>query len=490
MERKKKSIAKNYIYNLAYQILVMILPLITTPYVSRVLGANNIGIYSYTLSITTFFILFGSLGIALYGQREIAYNQENKEKYSYTFWEILILRCITMLISILIFYFVFAIGKNDYNLYYKILILELVGNTIDISWFFQGLEEFKKTVIRNTIVKIISVVLIFTLVKTQNDLSLYFIIYVLSTLIGNLSLWLYLPKYLSKVKFTEFKIFRHLKPTIALFIPQIAIQVYTLLDKTMIGTIIADKSEVGYYEQAQKVVKMLLTIITSLGTVMLPRIASTFAEGNKEKVRQYMKNSFNMVFILAFPLIFGLIAVSDNFVPFFFGNGYEKVSTLMKVISPIILFIGLSNVTGTQYLLPTKRQKEYTLSVVFGAIVNFIMNSLLIPKYGAIGASIGTVIAEITVTGVQIYYTRKDFNFMKLIKLSKNYILASIVMFVCCFIVSLAVKSNVASLLVQIIVGILSYFIVLKIMHDKFLEKMLNKLTAKLRKNRREVKNV
>ena len=368
--------------------------------------------------------------------------------------------------------------------------MELVGNTIDISWFFQGLEEFKKTVIRNTIVKIISVVLIFTLVKTQNDLSLYFIIYVLSTLIGNLSLWLYLPKYLSKVKFTEFKIFRHLKPTIALFIPQIAIQVYTLLDKTMIGTIIADKSEVGYYEQAQKVVKMLLTIITSLGTVMLPRIASTFAEGNKEKVRQYMKNSFNMVFILAFPLIFGLIAVSDNFVPFFFGNGYEKVSTLMKVISPIILFIGLSNVTGTQYLLPTKRQKEYTLSVVFGAIVNFIMNSLLIPKYGAIGASIGTVIAEITVTGVQIYYTRKDFNFMKLIKLSKNYILASIVMFVCCFIVSLAVKSNVASLLVQIIVGILSYFIVLKIMHDKFLEKMLNKLTAKLRKNRREVKNV
>ena len=238
----KKSITKNYLYNLSYQILVMIIPLITTPYVSRVLGATNIGIYSYTLSITTFFILFGSLGIALYGQREIAYEQDDKKKYSYTFWEIVVLRCITMTISTLIYYFVFAVGNNDYNLYYKILIVELIGNMIDISWFFQGLEEFKKTVLRNTLVKLISLVLILTLVKKPDDLPIYFVIYVLSTLLGNLSLWLYLPKYLTKVKIKDLKIFRHLKPTISLFIPQIAIQVYTLLVKTMIGTIISDKS--------------------------------------------------------------------------------------------------------------------------------------------------------------------------------------------------------------------------------------------------------
>ena len=146
----KKSITKNYIYNLIYQVLVLILPLVTTPYISRVLGAENIGIYSYTLSIVTYFILFGSLGVALYGQREIAYYQKDKKKYSIIFWEIVILRSITMTISLILFYIIFVNG-NQYQIYYKILILELIGNCIDISWFFQGLEEFKKTVTRNMI---------------------------------------------------------------------------------------------------------------------------------------------------------------------------------------------------------------------------------------------------------------------------------------------------------------------------------------------------
>ncbi len=481
----KKSITKNYLYNLAYQILVMILPIITTPYISRVLGAENIGIYSYTLSISTFFILFGSLGIALYGQREIAYLQNDKKKYSNTFWEILILRCITMTISIIIFYFTFAIGNNNYNLYYKILILELIGNMLDISWFFQGLEEFKKTVLRNTIVKLIALFLTFTLIKTKNDLPIYFVIYVLSVLLGNLSLWLYLPKYLSKVKFTELKIFRHLKPTIALFIPQIAIQVYTLLDRTMIGTIIADKSEVGYYEQSQKIVKTTLTIITSLGTVMLPRVASTFAEGNNEKINEYMKNSFELVFMLAFPLIFGLISVSDAFVPFFFGEGYDKVIVLIKVICPIILLIGLSNVIGMQYLLPTKKQKEYTLSVLYGAIVNFIFNSLLIPKYGAIGASIGTVIAETTVTGTQIIYTRKDFDYKKILKYTKNYIIASVIMFICLLITRHFIANNVISVIAQVLVGMIVYALILVIMKDEFFMGLIKKFT----KNKKDSKD-
>ena len=185
-------------------------------------------------------------------------------------------------------------------------------------------------------------------------------------------------KYIKKVSFSELNIVNHIKPVLILFIPQIAVQVYIILDKTMIGTIIADKSEVGFYEQAQKIIKILLTIITSLGTVMMPRIANTFAEGDKEKIREYMNKSFNMVCFLGFPIMFGLIAVSNAFVPVFFGNGYDKVSILMKVISPIIILIGLSNVTGTQYLLPIKRQKEFTLSVVCGALMNFVLNSLLV----------------------------------------------------------------------------------------------------------------
>ena len=189
MIQEKKSITKNYMYNLIYQVLVLISPLITIPYISRVLGAENIGIYSYTLSITAYFILFGALGMSLYAQREIAYNQDNPPKYSLIFWEMVLLRIITMSISILIYYFT-IIKYGTYQLYYKILTL----------------------------------------------------------LIGNLSLWLYLPKFLVRIDIRKINILRHLKQTISLFVPQVAVQVYTILDKTMVGTIVQEKAEVGYYD--------------------------------------------------------------------------------------------------------------------------------------------------------------------------------------------------------------------------------------------------
>ena len=284
----------------------------------------------------------------------------------------------------------------------------------------------------------------------------------------------------SKIKLKNLHFLKHLKPTIALFIPQIAIQVYTLLDKTMVGAIISDKSEVGYYDQGQKIIKILLAVITSLGTVMLPRIANTYSRGEKEEITRYMKKSFNMVFLLAFPMIFGIIAVSKAFVPIFFGQGYEKVVILINVISPIILLIGLSNVTGTQYLLPTKRQKEFTTSVICGAVVNFILNSCLIWKYGAIGASIGTVIAELTVTGVQIFYTRKDFKWKEIIKMLFNYLIASLIMLIICLFIGKIVNNNFISLITQMITGVSVYCIVLIILKDSMVIELFNRIKSLL----------
>ena len=474
----KNSVKKNYIYNLIYQILVIILPLITAPYISRVLGAENIGIYSYTTSISAYFILFGSLGISLYAQREIAYHQDNKKKNSKTFLEIIILRAITMLISITIFCVTFA-TNGEYSFFYKILIIGLIAQWIDPSWFFSGLEEFKKTVLRNLIVKCISVVAIFLLVKTPEDLDLYFGIYVLSAFIGNISLWFYLPKYLVKVKIRELNITKHLKPTLALFIPEIAIQVYTILDKTMIGAIWEDKSEVGFYQQSERIIKLLLTIITSLGTVLLPRVASCFANNKKEEVFEYIKKSFNYVYFLAFPMMFGIIAIADEFVPLFFGPGYDRVVILMSIISPIILFIGMSNVIGKQYLLPTRRQKQYTISVVIGAIVNFIMNSCLIWKYGALGASIGTVIAEFSVTLTQIIFVRKEFNIKETLKLSLNYLISSVIMFIICKVVGLIPVGNLLSIILQVGAGVIVYILILLVLKDKFTYDMIKQIKDK-----------
>lgn len=476
----KNSVKKNYIYNLVYQILVIFLPLITAPYISRVLGAENIGIYSYTTSIVSYFILLGSLGIALYGQREIAYYQSDKKKYTQRFWEIFTLKAITLSISTIIFYFSFVYRTNEYNIYYMVLVIEIIGNIFDISWFFQGLEEFKKTVMRNIIIKILCLISIFIWVKTEQDLIIYFLINVISIFLGNLSLWLYLPKYLVGIKIKDLNMVKHLKPILVLFIPEIAIQIYTLLDKTMIGAMYADKSEVGFYEQSQKIIKLLLTVVTSLGTVLLPRIANYFANNKKEEVYTYLNKSFNYVYILAFPMIFGIIAVAKDFVPIFFGEGYDKVVVLMSIISPILLFIGMSNVIGRQYLLPTKRQKEYTISVVVGAVINFIANSCLIWKLGALGASIGTVTAEFFVTLVQLIFIRKEFEIKEILFLSRNYLIASIIMFVICKLVGLISVVTIVSLILQVSIGVITYILILLIMRDKFTYYTLNQIKEKI----------
>ena len=475
----KKSITKNYIYNVLYQILAIIVPLITTPYLSRVLGAENIGIYSYTVSITTYFILFGSLGIGMYGQREVAYVQDDTIKRSKIFYEMFFMKCVTLSISLLIFYLSFCLNGQYIN-YYKILIVEIIANIIDISWFFQGLEEFKKTVTRNTIVKLISVICIFTFVKINTDLNKYFIIYVLSTLFGNLSLWLYLPKYIIKIKLKKLELLKHIKPIIMLFIPQIATQIYVVLDKTMLGLIIFDKSEVGYYEQAQKIVKLLMSIATSLGVVMMPRIAATYASGDKAKLKQYINKSFSFILMLAFPLMFGTISVANHFVPIFFGNGYGKVVPLLCTISPIIVLIGLSNVIGTQYLLPTKQQNKFTISVCIGAFVNVILNLILIRKYASIGASIATVIAELSVTVTQFILVKKEIKFVDVVALAYKYLIAALVMFISSVTIGKNISNDLLALLVQVFSSVLIYFSMLLILKDKLIYEGINMLKERL----------
>lgn len=470
----KKSITKNYIYNLVYQILTLVLPLITTPYISRVLGAENIGIYSYTYSILSYFLLFGALGVALYGQREIAYAGDDKVKRKKSFWEIQICRFIAAFVASVI-YFIFFMRNGEYSVYYRIWLLELVAIGFDISWFFQGIEEFKKTVTRNVIVRLISVTLIFTLVKAPEDLIKYITIYAVADLVGNLSLWLYLPRYFKGIKIKHISAFTHLPAIILLFIPQIASQIYNVLDKTMIGSMILDKSEVGYYEQAQKVIRVLLTVVTSLGIVMIPRMASTFASGDKEKLFDYMKKSFKFVFFLAFPIMFGIMSISKSFVPVFFGEGYEKVVVLINVMAPTIILNGMANVIGTQYLLPTKKQKLYTIAIVAGLIVNFILNYVLIKLYYSLGASIATIVSELIVVAVEFYVIRKDISIKEVLKLSENYLLSGIVMLITCVLIQIALGANTTTMVIQIIAGVLVYGLMLVALKDEYLKMFINR---------------
>ena len=465
-------------YNLIYQILVLILPLITTPYVSRVLGAEGVGIYSYTISIVTYFVLFGSLGMAMYAQREIAYVQQDKIQRSKVFWEIFILRSMTLAISMIIYYFIFAY-RGEFATYYKILLLHIIANVFDISAFFQGMEEFKKIIKRNLIVKFISIISIFIFIKQSTDVWKYLLIYALSNLIGNVSLWIYLPQYIVKVKIKSLELRKHIKPTVALFIPQIATQIYTVLDKTMIGSLVADKAEVGFYEQSQKITVMIMTFVTSLGTVMLPRIANKFANGKIEEIKKNIMTSFDFVFFLSIPMVFGLLAVSKDLIPWFLGEGFDKSIYIIYVISPIILLIGLSNVIGTQYLLPTKKQKQYTVSVVVGAITNLICNFIFIPRFLSIGAAIGTVIAETAVTGVQFYCIRKEYNLFEILNKSIKYFISAVLMIIIILLLNKFMLNNISTLLrmsFDVCIGGSVYCVGLVILKDNFFKSLINKM--------------
>ena len=387
-------VVKNYLYNLSYQILVLIVPLITTPYVSRVLGAKGIGTFSYTNSIVQYFILFGCIGLNMYGQREIAYAQHEKEKRDKVFWELGILRIITVSISLAIFYFTLA-SHGKYAPVFFIMCLDILASMVDISWFFQGIEDFKKIVVRNFIIRIVGVALIFLFVKTSDDLLLYVICHSATQFLGNLSMWAYIPKLVDKIKVKELEIRKHIRPTIIFFLPQIAVSIYTFLDKTMIGFLTGSEEEIAYYEQGQKIIKIFMALVTSFGTVMMPRVANLFKLNEMEKVKSYLSKSFRFVFFMSFPMMFGLMAVSCNIVPWFFGSGYDKVIPNMMVIAPILVIVALSNFIGNQFLLPTGMQKEYTISVVTGCVVNFSLNLLLIPFFLSIGVAVATVIVEI-----------------------------------------------------------------------------------------------
>lgn len=474
----RKSITKNYLYNLTYQILILILPLITTPYLSRVLGANGTGIYSYTYTIVNYFVLFGSLGVSLYGQREIAYAQEKKQKRKQIFIELVLFRFITISIATIIYY-IFFIRTGIYSQYYKILLFEILAGAFDISWFFQGLEEFKKTVTRNILVRTISVALIFIFVKKQEDLTTYMYIYSLADFIGNLTLWFYLPKYFKGVKISKINITHQIKPIILLFIPQITLKLYNMLDTTMLGKMVEDKSETGYYEQSQKVIRLLLTVVTSLGTVMIPRMANMFANGEKKQIDYYMKRSFSFVFLLSFPMMFGVISIAKAFTPVFFGKGYEKAATLMSIISPIVLLMGIANVLGNQYLLPTKRQKEYTISVGAGVIVNFIFNYIFISLWTSIGACIATVLSQIVVDYMQFRQLRNDVDFKSVMKLSYKYLFASIIMFIACNLTKLIIASGIWSILLQVVVGVVVYVAILIKLKDEYLYMLIKKISSK-----------
>ena len=455
-------VIKNYLYNVSYQILAIIVPLITAAYVSRVLRPEGVGANAFTNSIIQYFILFANMGIGYYGNRQIAYVRENHQKMAKTFWEIQIVKTIMTLIAFIAFeiFMLFYTRQSDYMWAQSI---NLIAVAFDISWFYEGIENFKVTVLKNSFVKVVSMIAIFVFIKGPNDVILYIIVLAVSTLLGNLTLWPNIRRDLPKISYRKLNPWPHFLPMAELFIPQIATQVYVQLNKT-------SETASGYYQYSDNLVKLILALVTATGTVMLPHVANAFSHGNMKHVNQMLYKSFDFVSAMAYPMMFGLAAISLTLVPKYYGPGYEPVGPAMMIESVVILMIAWSNVLGVQYLLPIHKQKQFTLSVTTGAVINLIMNIPLIHFFGLNGAMWSTVLSEIGVTIYQLIAVKGLLNYKALFSSSWKYLLSGVVMFIPVFWMNTHLKDSWLMMGLEVLVGIVIYAVMVFILRAPIID--------------------
>lgn len=487
MEKKKEvSLQKNFIFNLIYQILTLILPLITTPYISRTLQAENIGIYSYTFAILSTFMMVGSLGIATYGQKEIAANREDSQVRNLLFWEILLVRGITICVA-LVAYVYYAFVDSKYTIYYLVQLPYLISAVIDISWFFQGIERFDIIVYRNLLIKIVGIVLIFTLIKDQGDLVVYLLILSFSQLLGNLTAWMYVPRLLSKPALRKSKLIWHFKQTLVYFIPTIAYQVYAVLDRVMLGAIIGSEAQNGYYEQAHKIINMIVSVYSAYNIVLRSRMSYYFSKHEDKKIRIQFNQSVQMVIFLSLAMSFGLFGIAKGFVPWFFGEGYDEVVNLLYLFCPMIFVMGFSMCIGTHILTPGEMQKKANIAQCVAAVVNLIFNAALIPVFQARGAAIASFLSQLSVLIIYLILVKFFFDIKVFVVSFAKSLVSAVGMFSLIMLSNNYLRMSVTSTFLQIVIGAIVYVTILVILRDQFvtgiISSFLHKIKAKVKKN-------
>lgn len=476
------SLKKNLGFQTAYQVIKLGVPLITAPYLARVLGAEQLGIFSYTNSIIQYFILFAMLGIIAYGTRSIAAARDDKQELIKVFSGIYGMQFLTAsFISILYIIYLFFFCPNNL-LIASIQIIYLIDCILNISWYFFGIEQFKTVLIRDFLVKVFTIVLILLFVNESTDLWIYVSIVSFSNFFSEMLLWINLPKECFRIPKCK-DVIGHFKPNILLFIPLLAMSVYHIMDKTMLG-ILSDAYQSGYYYNADKIINVPVCIISGINIVFLPRISALFAQNKIQEANNMFMISLQSVILIASAIGFGIMTISKEFVPFFLGAGYEECIFLLVLMGPILIIKGYALTVREEFLIPRKLESKYIASVIFGAIVNFIANLSLIPLYGAVGAAIGTIIAEIGACLWQYLSIVHYISLKRVVLKTTGYVCCGFVMYFVCNDLNFSFNANnIINLLIKILSGALVYtmciLICWKIFGDEVVDLVLKRRLLK-----------
>lgn len=446
----------NYLYNIAYQILLIITPLATAPYLSRVIGADGVGIFSYTYSVATYFALFGLLGLTNYGSRSIAKAKDNQESLNRTFSGIFYLQLITSItVSILYFLYIYFVVADNHTVAW-IQSLGVISCIINLNWFFWGLEEFKVTVTRNFIIKLISFASTFIFVRTESDLWKYTLIIALGTFLGNATILSFVHKHAKLVKVSIKEIFSHLIPNAVLFLPYLSVSIYRTMDKIMLGKL-SSYSQLGYFENAEKIIMIFLGCIIALGQVMLPKSANLIMKGKIQESNQLLRKSMRFVSLFTSALMFGTIGIAHIFVPVFFGKAFTPSTSILILLAPNLILLAWSQTLTSQFLIPRGKDKINIMSTALGAVVNITVNLMLIYWIGAIGAAVGTIAAEISRNIYIVSCSRKELEIKAYIFDGVPYFVVGAFMGIIVYLVGNTMPRNAATVIVQLAVGALVY---------------------------------
>lgn len=470
----------NVIYNISYQVLNMIIPLITAPYIARVMGPSGVGVYSYSTSIANYAAVFMLLGIANYGSRTIAFTaSRGKEALSKKFWEMYLMQAVSSTIVLLVYGGWILLTDMEYKTALLAQVFFLLSVSLDISWYFTGTGQFKITVARGVIIKVLQTVLIFALVKNERDLIVYILIITVGALVGQFALWSVALKQIGFAKVSIRTIKGHIKPNLILFLPLLASSVFVYMDKIMLQIITDVTSNLGWYEYAEKIVRLPLTVISAIGAVMMPKISSLVSEKGETEAGTYMGVSMRYIAAISSAMCFGIFAIAPELSVVYLGQDFAPCGALMQALSCIIIFSSFANILRTQYMIPMKQEKSYATSIIAGSVVNLLLNLIFIPMFGAMGAVIGTIGAEASVCVGHIWNVRKKLSLRQYVRDWIHFILCGVFMLLMVRGIGLLISEIRVRLVVEIAIGVLIYSgvatTVLCMKKDKFILRILKK---------------
>lgn len=466
----QKSLARNALFFVCYKILGAIFPLITVSYASQVLLANGVGKVSSAQNIVQYFVLIAALGIPNYGIREAAMVREDSKQRSVLFSELFSINFVSTTVCLIAYYLMISqltIYRNEFVLYF-VAGFNIFLNYFNVDWFYQGFEEYSYITKRSFVIKIISLILLFVFVRQPKDYINYALIYVFGFAGNSIINFINLKKYGIKFSLKEMNVLKHIKPVLVMLFTTVAIELYTLVDTTMI-TFMCDSENVAYYANSIKIVRLVITLVTAIGGVLLPRLSYYKAQGLVEECENIVNRVFGLMFFLLMPCGVGLFVLSESIVYVFFGYSFEGAIVTLRIASFLVYALGFSNLFGTQVLLTFGEEKKLFHATVCGAVSNIILNSLLIRIYQQNGAAVASIVSELLVTILTYYYARKHLRISIKISLVLKIIFSSILMGFCVIGANHIHFNRILGLVLCTCCGALAYLILNIIMKNEIL---------------------